>query len=87
MTVDPQIPATILVADDMEHNRKILAAMLSSVGYQVVQAADGDEALKLLATGAIDIALLDVMMPGRTGMSVGREIKSKLEPGCFQCSC
>jgi len=79
MNPNPQIPATILVADDMEHNRKILAAMLSSVGYQVVLAADGDEALKLLETGTIDIALLDVMMPGRTGMSVCREIKSKLE--------
>jgi putative two-component system response regulator len=79
MTLNPHMPATVLVADDMEHNRKILAAMLGSVGYRVVQAADGDEALKLLATETIDIALLDVMMPGRTGMSVCREIKSKLE--------
>jgi putative two-component system response regulator len=74
-----QLPATILVADDMEHNRELLATMLRAAGYRVVLAADGEEALDLLATGPIDLALLDVMMPGRTGMSVCREIRSKLE--------
>jgi putative two-component system response regulator len=79
MNLNVQLPATILVADDMEHNRELLAAMLRGAGYRVVLAEDGDEALDLLATGPIDLALLDVMMPGRTGMSVCREIRSKLE--------
>jgi putative two-component system response regulator len=79
MNLNVQRPATILVADDMEHNRELLAAMLRGEGYRVVLAADGEEALDLLATGPIDLALLDVIMPGRTGMSVCREIRSKLE--------
>jgi len=53
--------------------------MLRGAGYKVVLAADGDEALELLATGPVDIALLDVMMPGRNGMSVCRELRSKAE--------
>jgi putative two-component system response regulator len=71
--------ATVLVADDMEHNRQLLASILRSEGYRVVLAADGDEALELLATGSIEIALLDIMMPGRNGMSVCREIRSRKE--------
>jgi putative two-component system response regulator len=72
-------PATILVADDMEHNREMLAIMLRSAGYRVILAADGNEVLDLLATGPVDIALLDVMMPGCTGMSVCRQIRRKRE--------
>ena len=79
MTFPLPLPATILVADDMEDNREMLAALLRNEGYRVVLAADGEEALELLATGPIDIALLDVRMPRRTGTSVCREIKRKPE--------
>jgi putative two-component system response regulator len=72
-------PATILVADDLEENRELLATLLRSAGYRVVLAEDGKEALELLATGPIDIALLDVMMPRHTGFEVCRKIKNKLE--------
>jgi len=79
MTPHLPLPATILVADDMEDNREMLAALLRNEGYRVVLAADGGEALELLATGPVDLALLDVMMPRRTGISACREIKSKAE--------
>jgi putative two-component system response regulator len=79
MTPRPPLPATILVADDMEANREMFAALLHKEGYRVVLAADGEEALELLATGPVDLALLDVMMPRRTGISACREIKSKAE--------
>ena len=79
MTPHLPLPATILVADDVEANREMLAAMLRNEGYRVVLAADGEEALELLATGPVDLALLDVMMPRRTGISACREIKSNAE--------
>jgi putative two-component system response regulator len=79
MTPYPPIPATILVADDLEDNRELFGALLRHEGYRVILAADGQEALELLETEPIDIALLDVMMPRRTGTSVCREIKSKPE--------
>ena len=72
-------PVTILVADDLKENREMLAALLRNEGYRVILAEDGEEALELLATGPIDMALLDVMMPRRNGFDVCREIKGKLE--------
>lgn len=71
--------ATILVADDNEMNRELLSDILIGEGYKVVCAEDGDEAIREIATRAIDLALLDVMMPGQTGFEVCQSIKSKPE--------
>ena len=62
--------ATILVADDDEMNREVLAEMLTREGYNVVRAEDGDQALEAIESKLVDLALLDVMMPGRTGFEV-----------------
>jgi putative two-component system response regulator len=67
---------TILVADDQEANRKLLSTMLTAEGYRVICAQDGDQALRLLASQHVDLALLDVMMPGQTGLAVCRKAKS-----------
>jgi CheY-like chemotaxis protein len=56
----------ILVADDNEANRELLSALLSAEGYQVVCAANGQEALARVDSGSIDLALLDVVMPRPT---------------------
>src|SRR6266850_982541 len=70
---------TILVADDNEANRELLSALLSAEGYQVVCAANGQEALAQVDSGSIDLALLDVVMPRRTGFQVCQAMKSKPE--------
>ncbi|MBI4460862.1 MAG: response regulator, partial [Acidobacteria bacterium] len=67
---------TILVADDTEGYRCLLSDLLEDQGYKAVCAEDGEEALKVLHSQEIDLALLDVMMPRRTGFSVCRSIKS-----------
>jgi putative two-component system response regulator len=69
----------ILVADDNEANRELLSALLSAEGYQVVSAADGQQALEQVVSGAIDLVLLDVVMPRPTGFEVCLAIKSKPE--------
>jgi putative two-component system response regulator len=79
MIPQPPFPATVLIADDLPENREILAALLENEGYRVVLAEDGQEASDLMATGPIDIALLDVVMPRRTGFDVCRQIKSRPE--------
>jgi cyclic di-GMP phosphodiesterase len=66
----------ILVADDNEGMRELLAQMLCARGYGVIAVADGSQALDEIRAGSVDLALLDVMMPGRTGFAVCREIKS-----------
>ena len=69
----------VLVADDSEANRDLLSDLLSAEDYRVVCASDGEQALGHVAGGAIDIALLDVMMPGRTGFEVCQVMKSRPE--------
>jgi putative two-component system response regulator len=67
---------TILIADDIEANRELLTEILSAERYRIIHAQDGEEAMQLLEEGEVDLALLDVMMPGRTGFAVCRALKS-----------
>ena len=67
----------ILVADDNEVNRELLSDLLSVEGYCVVCAADGQQALALVNTEPIDLALLDVVMPRPTGFELCQAMKSK----------
>src|ERR1700682_3253113 len=69
----------ILVADDNEANRELLSALLSAEGYQVVCAADGQQALARVNSDSIGLALLDVVMPRPTGFQVCQAMKSKSE--------
>ena len=71
--------ATILIADDDEINRELLFEMLTREGYSVVFAEDGNQALDAIQQNSIDLVLLDVMMPGKTGFDVCRIIKAKPE--------
>jgi putative two-component system response regulator len=70
---------TILVADDNAANRELLSELLKAEGYQVVCAVDGQQALELVGSDSIDLALLDVMMPFRTGFQVCQAVKANPE--------
>jgi adenylate cyclase len=72
-------PARILVADDNEDNRDILATQLADQNYEILQAADGEEALGVARTQLPDLILLDIMMPKLDGMEVCRQLKA--DPG------
>lgn len=69
------IPARILVVDDNEANRDILATRLAANGYQVLQAGDGEEALAIACQQLPDLLLLDIMMPKLDGIEVCRRLK------------
>lgn len=62
--------ATVLIADDEPSMRLLLRATIESDQYQVVEAADGDEAWTLIRQHKPAVVLLDVQMPGRTGLEV-----------------
>jgi DNA-binding response OmpR family regulator len=66
----------ILVVDDNEDNAHIIRDYLESKGYPISVAYNGNEAMTLFARENPSIVLLDVMMPGRDGWQVCREIKS-----------
>jgi adenylate cyclase len=69
-------PPRILIVDDNEMNRDILVTRLSTQGYELFQAADGEEALAAAAQHLPDLILLDVMMPKLDGMEVCRRLKA-----------
>ena len=70
---------TILVADDEATIRALVRATLSSAGYDVIEAAGGGEALELARTARPDLIVLDLMMPGRSGLEVLRELQADPE--------
>jgi putative two-component system response regulator len=70
---------TILVADDRQEIREILAHLLRREGYRVVCAQDGLQALRILRENPVDLALLDVRMPGYSGFELCREVKDRAQ--------
>lgn len=69
-------PARILVVDDVADNVEILRMRLDSLGYEVIVATDGEEALATVAADPPDLVLLDVMMPKVDGLEVVRRLKA-----------
>ncbi len=70
---------TILVVDDSELNRMMMESFIDPLGHEVIQAADGREALERVKTVHPDLILLDVMMPEMDGFEVCRRLKSNPE--------
>ncbi len=69
-------PCKILAVDDVEQNIKLLDAMLSPRGYQVITASNGLEAIEKVHTEMPDLILLDVMMPQMDGYQVVRQLRA-----------
>lgn len=65
---------SILVVDDEPTARETLAEFLADVGYQVSQAADGEEALKLAEQDQFNLALVDMIMPNMDGLTLLEKI-------------
>src|SRR5262249_36960309 len=66
--------ATILVVDDEPEIRKLLHKYLESAGYYVLEAGDGREAERLIGSGAIDVLVTDLAMPGQEGLETIRSL-------------
>ena len=72
--------ATILVAEDDEDNRDILRTLLALRGFDVVEAADGQQAVELARTARPDLILMDLKMPVMNGLAAARAIRQRPEP-------
>lgn len=75
MTVVNESRPLVLVADDDADIRALVTFRLERAGYDVVEASDGEEALRLAREQGPDLAVLDVMMPKLTGEEVTRRIR------------
>ena len=67
---------TILLVDDEDSVRKVLAFPLERDGYTVVQAADGEEALRQFAEQPVDLVVLDIMLPRLDGLEVCKRLRA-----------
>ena len=72
--------ARILLVDDEEEILRLLTRRLTRRGYNVSTATDGNRALALLHEGAFDVAVLDFMMPGMSGLEVAAQCRLRF-PG------
>jgi two-component system cell cycle response regulator DivK len=66
----------ILVVEDQEDNRRILRDLLTSVGYEVIQAENGEEALNVAARERPDLILMDIQLPLLDGYEATRRLKA-----------
>ena len=72
----PNVTPKILAVDDNKQNLELLTRALGAAKYEVITASDGPTALQLIDSGAVDLVLLDVMMPGMSGYEVCEKIRA-----------
>jgi CheY-like chemotaxis protein len=70
---------TVLLCDDEEVLRSLVRATLDDDGYSILEARDGDESLELARSARPDLIVLDMMMPGRSGLDVLQELRKDPE--------
>lgn len=67
----------VLLVEDDERIRQALGLALADEGFHVVEAASGEEALRTLGAGDVDLVLLDLMLPGIDGLDVCRRLRAE----------
>ncbi len=73
------VKPTIIIADDQPENRLLVVKLLNSVGYKLVEAVDGQDAIDACRSCKPDIILMDVRMPGTDGLTATRAIRKMKE--------
>jgi CheY-like chemotaxis protein len=73
----PRRSAKILMVDDRPENLLALEAILQGLGYELIKASSGEEALKCLLTTDVAVILLDVQMPGMDGFETAAHVKRR----------
>jgi adenylate cyclase len=80
VSISPENTGVVLVVDDNENNRDMLSRRLERSGFTVVTAEDGFKALDWLDANPCDLILLDIMMPGMSGIEVLKKLRETRDP-------
>ena len=72
--------ATILITDDDPTLRAIAAELLAAEGHRIIEAPDGDEAIRILGEEAVDLLVLDMLMPNKDGLETILELRRRKTP-------
>ena len=73
-------PVRVLLVEDDDDNRELMAEVLSTSGFEVVSASSGRDGLRSLSERSVDVIVTDVGMPGMGGLEVARAAKA-IAPG------
>ena len=76
-------PARILIVEDHAEMLLVLKKFLTEKGYSILEAVDGEQAMEMAATENPDIILLDIMLPGMSGVEVTRRLRLDKNKGAY----
>jgi DNA-binding response OmpR family regulator len=71
---------TVLLVEDDDGLRELMAALLEEAAYETIEARSGEDGLEAVADGRLDLALLDIDLPGLSGYEVCRRLREQLGP-------
>ncbi len=79
MNETKRLPKKILIVEDNQDNRELVVKILKNKGYQIIEAADGEEALEKVTREKPDLILMDISIPKIDGYEVTKRLKDQEE--------
>lgn len=76
----------VLVVDDIKYSRKVLTDKLIKLGHEVIEAEDGEEAVRMTKDECPDIVFMDMVMPKMDGITATKIIKNNTGSKVIMCS-
>ncbi len=81
-TTSTDQPLTICIVEDIDDSREMIKAILELDGHRVLDAADGESAIEVLTANEVDLALIDIGLPGISGYEVAARVTARSSQRC-----